>query len=127
MAQDEDPRSLGSAAEAERPIGELVDRIDNPGGELNVGDETPGAEAAIEASELVREMPFRTDAEGSFIPGAMRDSLKIAQGQAAGAARLSGERIASLLYGATEIRKHTSPYDASYAPNYGDATRVRDE
>jgi hypothetical protein len=53
----------------------------------------------------------------------MRDQLIVAQGRATGAARLSGEHVASLIYGVQPVSQHTAPYDARYSANYSEATR----
>lgn len=95
-----------------------ANRSDKASGEL-------GGLEAVEASETAREhpLPLRTDAHRQFIPGAMRDQLIVAQGHATGAARLSGEHVASLIYGAQPVSQHTAPYDARYSANYSEATR----
>ncbi len=95
---------------------------DNP--ERKSAGELGGLEA-VEASDYVREhpLPFRTDGQRHFIPGAMHDQLVVAQGSATGSTRLSGEHISRLLYGAHPVSQHTAPYDARYSANYAEATR----
>lgn len=99
-----------------------ANRLDKPSGEL-------GGLEAVEASETAREhpLPLRTDAQRQFIPGAMRDQLIVAQSRATGAARLSGEHVASLIYGAHPVSQHTAPYAARYSANYSEATREPDQ
>jgi hypothetical protein len=97
-------------------------REDKSSGEL-------GGVEAVEASEYAREhpLPLRTDAHQQFIPGATRDQLIEAQSRATGAAHLSGEHVAGLIYSRGSVGQHTAPYDARYEANYGEATREPDQ
>ncbi len=88
-----------------------------------------GGLEAVEASDYAREhpLPFRTDGQRHFIPGAMHDQLIVAQGSATGSTRLSGQHISNLLYGSHPVSQHTAPYDARYSANYAEATREPDQ
>ncbi|HKS70833.1 MAG TPA: hypothetical protein VJQ45_10450 [Ktedonobacterales bacterium] len=88
-----------------------------------------GGLEAVEASDYAREhpLPFRTDGQRHFIPGAMHDQLVVAQGSAAGAARLSAAHVSRLLYNPDAIDRGLAPYDARYAANYAEATREPDQ
>lgn len=98
----------------------------------NLADASSGEAGGLEAvaaSEYAREhpLPFRTDGQRQFIPGAMHDQLVVAQGSATGSTRLSGAHVSNLLYGRGAIGRHVAPYDARYAANYAEATREPDQ
>ena len=88
-----------------------------------------GGLEAVEASDYAREhpLPFRTDGQRQFIPGAMHDQLVVAQASATGSTRLSGQHVSNLLYNRGAVGRHVAPYDARYAANYAEATREPDQ
>ena len=59
-------------------------------------------------------------ASGGTFGMAVRDGLAQAQLDATGAAKMSGEHIANLLYGLREVNEHTAPYTGRAYPNPND-------
>jgi hypothetical protein len=78
-------------------------------------DVSPVAEAPAQA-ETPSSPSAGADTLQAFIAGggtfgmAIRDTLAQAQLDPTGAAKMSGEHIANLLYGTTAVDQHTAPY-----------------
>jgi hypothetical protein len=86
-------------------------------------DETQQPKASATEPE---EAPTSTDALKAFFAAggtfgmAVRDGLAQAQLSASGAAQMSGDHIANLLYGSQNVDEHTAPYTGRAYPNPND-------
>ena len=86
-------------------------------------DETQRPKASATEPE---EAATSTDALKAFFAAggtfgmAVRDGLAQAQLSASGAAQMSGDHIANLLYGSQNVDEHTAPYTGRAYPNPND-------
>lgn len=82
--------------------------------EMTVADESP---ATAQPPAAPKDNLTEFLAAGGTFGMALRNHLAQAQLSGSGAAKLSGEHLANLLYGAEAVEQHTAPYTGREYPN----------
>ncbi len=104
----------------------MVDETQQPDETSATPEATDATATAAPSAATPRDAEDAGDALKAFIASggtfgmAIRDTLAQAQSDATGAAKMSGEHISNLLYGAEAVDQHTAPYTGRAYPNPND-------